>query len=438
MLKAVPRARTFASTSAARYPPKPNSKAALFAKNKKQAASEEDGASSGGSGNVLAEVTLPKPDLSELPTLHPESLNAKAVGEVKAFPAPALNAFKTLSIPGPIQREYSFTPRPASVVREATLKVTATLEKGKKGESKASRFVLVGGSGSGKTTLLLQAVSYAQSTDWVVLYLPSAAPLVNSSTPHLYSSSRALFDQPTLSASLLTNFASANAQAFKALKTAKEWTFGDKKVAKGKSLDELAKAAGGDEKLVTSVFEAVMEELAAQKDRPVLLAIDDAQPLFTTSAYVDPSYHAVETFSLAVPRLLLEFISGQRTFATGAVVLAPDSLSARASPAMTDFLASSPSPTSFSPAAASPLSSPYDRATASAYETYSAVLASGVQKLEIPERLSRKEAVGIVRLLKGWRGTRDAVDDQVFLERLVATDGNPREFSRTLRKTLAV
>ncbi|BGP15615.1 hypothetical protein JCM10213v2_003604 [Rhodosporidiobolus nylandii] len=430
LLRSASTARGFASTSRAQLPPKPNSKAALFARQKKQASQEEDGAAAAGTGNVLSEVTLPRPDLKDLEVMHPETLTKKAVGEVRAFPAPAMEAFKALSLPGNIQRELAFTSRPATVVREATLKVTQTLEAGKKGSSKESRFVLAGGSGSGKSTLLLQAVSYAQSTDWVVLYLPSAAPLVNSSTPHLYSQPRALFDQPALSASLLTKFAAANKAAFKALKTSKDWAFGDgaKRVAKGKSLEELAKAAGGDEKLVTSVFEAVMEELAAQNSRP----------LFATSHYVDPSYHAIETFSLVVPRLLLEFIGGARSFASGAVLLSPCSLSKNVSPAMADFLAAKDGGAPANQGREKVLESAYDRKTASSYEVYQEVLQSGVKKLEVPERLSRSEAVGIVKLLKGWRGTREAVDDKMFLERLVSTDGNPREFAKVLSQSLAV
>ncbi|GAA5843895.1 hypothetical protein JCM11251_003546, partial [Rhodosporidiobolus azoricus] len=171
--------------------------------------------------------------------------------------------------------------------------------------------------------------------------------------------------------------------------------------------------------------------------RPVLLAIDDAQPLFATSHYVDPSYHSVETFSLAIPRLLLEFVSGQRSFAQGSVLLSPCALSENASPAMTDFLSSSATSSAASSSAA-PLASPYDRKSASSYETYKAILDSGVQKLAVPERLSRQEAVGIVRLLKGWRGTREAIDDKMFLQRLVMTDGNPREFARSLVKTPAL
>ncbi|GAA5983046.1 hypothetical protein JCM11641_004705 [Rhodosporidiobolus odoratus] len=442
MLKTVSSARTFASTSAARLPPKPNS-AAMFARNKKQAQSEEDGASSGGAGNVLAEVTLPRPDLKELEEMHPESLTKKAVGQVKAFPGAAMEALKTLSLPGSIQRELAFTTRPATVVRNATLKMTQTLDAGKKGESRQSRYVLAGGSGSGKSTLMLQTVSYAQSTKWIVLYLPSAAPLVNSSTPHLYSSTRALFEQPALASSLLQKWSSANKSAFKALQTSKEWTFGEKKVAEGKSLEELVKA-GGDEKTVTSVFEAVMEELSAQNSRPVLLAVDSAQPLFSTSSYIDPTYTAIESFSLVIPRLLLDYISGARSFSTGAVLLSPDSLSANKSDALNDFLASSSSPASDASSPTSSVSrrkaleSAYDRSRSSSYAAYSEVLESGVKTIEVPERLSREEAVGVVRLIKGWRGTRDAVDDKMFLERLVSTDGNPREFARVLSKSLAV
>ncbi|MBZ6370985.1 MAG: hypothetical protein LBE44_03580 [Microbacterium hominis] len=71
--------------------------------------------------------------------------------------------------------------------------------------------------------------------------------------------------------------------------------------------------------------------------------------------------------------------------------------------------------------------------------------------------------MGIVDLVKGWRGAREgeseaplhqptlsthpltsfvlplaAVDDASFLERLVATDGNPRLFMRALSKNVAV
>ncbi|GAA5964387.1 hypothetical protein JCM3765_006399 [Sporobolomyces pararoseus] len=425
--------RSFSSTSTARLPPKQlSSKAALWARNKKQAAEGDDAASGSGSGSVLAEVTLPPPDLSRIETMHPESLTQGAVGKVKAFPPSTMEAFKTLSIPSSQQKEFSFSTKPATVVRQATLEIKKILDDSKKSSSKDSRHVLRGGAGTGKSTLMLQAISYAQASGYIVFYLPSATPLVNSSTPHIYSQPRALFDQPLLSSSLLTKLSAVNKAAFKELKISKEYTFtggaggAEKKLPAGKSLEELCKAAGGDEKIVTSVFEALIEELSTQTSRPVLLAIDDCQSLFATTRYVDPSYNAIESFSLVVPRMLLEFVSGQRQFATGSVLLSPCSLSPSQSPALSDFLSSK-------------TSSPYDQLSSSSYSTYSNVLQS-LQKFQVPARLTSKEAIGVVDLLKQIRGVRvqegKGLGDKEFLERLVGSDGNAREFVEGLRKSV--
>lgn len=117
----------------------------------------------------------------------------------------------------------------------------------------------------------MQAASYAHSNGWIVLYIPSATSLVDSSSPFTYSADRALFEQPNLAADFLQRFSTANKAAFKALKTAKAHKVGEREIAAGKSLEELAKAGGGDEKLTTAVFEAIMEELS-QQTKSVFLA----------------------------------------------------------------------------------------------------------------------------------------------------------------------
>lgn len=129
---------------------------------------------------------------------------------------------------------------------------------------------IAGKEGSGKTALLVQAASYAHSNGWVVLYIPSATSSVDSSSAFTYSTDRALFEQPNLAADFLQRFSAANKAAFKAIKTSKARKIGEKQVAAGKSLEELAKAGAGDEKLTTSVFEAVMEELEQQTEQVVL------------------------------------------------------------------------------------------------------------------------------------------------------------------------
>lgn len=148
---------------------------------------------------------------------------------------------------------------------------------------------------------------------------------------------------------------------------------------------------------------------------PVLLGVDDSQALFATSSYVDPTYEAIESFSLSVPRLLLEYISGAKAFVSislalktstanplstlqtnGSVMIAPSLLSTRKSPAMTRFLGTEKSTAS---SAYTPVGTSFD--------TYSEVL-SGLNQLAVPPRLERKEAVGVVRMLQGWRGIRES------------------------------
>lgn len=47
---------------------------------------------------------------------------------------------------------------------------------------------------------------------------------------------------------------------------------------------------------------------------PVLLAVDDVQALYCNSYYRDPQFQGIKPYHLSVPRLLLEYISGQRQF----------------------------------------------------------------------------------------------------------------------------
>lgn len=58
-----------------------------------------------GLGNVLSEFTLPPADFSHIPLFQPEALTASAVGQVQAFSPPTMAAFKSLTIPAPIQKE---------------------------------------------------------------------------------------------------------------------------------------------------------------------------------------------------------------------------------------------------------------------------------------------------------------------------------------------
>jgi small subunit ribosomal protein S29 len=47
---------------------------------------------------------------------------------------------------------------------------------------------------------------------------------------------------------------------------------------------------------------------------PVLLAIDDLQALYCETAYRDPRFAPIKSYHLSMPRLLLEFICGRKSF----------------------------------------------------------------------------------------------------------------------------
>lgn len=84
-------------------------------------------------------------------------------------------------------------------------------------------------------------------------------------------------------------------------------------------------------------------------------------------------------------------------------MLAPSSRYLASSPPLNDFLAAGNKENTLS----NPLPSVYDRAGVAEYSTYAQVLSSGIETFPLPARLSRKEAIGVVDLVKGWRGMRE-------------------------------
>lgn len=52
----------------------------------------------------------------------------------------------------------------------------------------------------------------------------------------------------------------------------------------------------------------------------MLFAVDDFQSLFSRSSYRDPHFKPIATYHLSLPRLILEFTSGRRSFTKGAFI----------------------------------------------------------------------------------------------------------------------
>lgn len=85
-----------------------------------------------------------------------------------------------------------------------------------------------------------------------------------------------------------------------------------KDVEAGQTLADLATRGTKEPEFAPRLLKVVLLELAAQKEVPVLLAIDSVQALYRPTKYRDASFNQLDSFALSVPRLLLEFTSGSK------------------------------------------------------------------------------------------------------------------------------
>lgn len=384
-------------------------------------------------GLVLKTTLAREPaDLTDLVQLYPvsrgfeitgpiltytqESVIPLNVGKASTFPRNTYDQLKTFGLPIRLEKELAIGS-PASVVRQATLDLVQTLEKSKGGSSKDARFILSGVKGSGKSTLLVQAVSYALESGWIVLYVPRAEKWVDSTAQFKYNAASQTFHQTETSAGLLSKLHSVNRDRLATITLPEALTFGEFKFAAGSNLDELVSAGSKEELIAVPVLEKVLELLGKQTKIPVLVAIDDVQTLFGTTAYRTPTYEPLEPYYLSAPRLFLDYLSNRKSFANGAIVTAPSYTRTKILPSDNFYKG-------------------FDIESRTAITEYTkfdehhlAHAKSGIKKIEIPFGLSGAEAVSMFELWtrKGW--VTNGADD-VFMGGFTAAAGNPLELAR--------
>jgi small subunit ribosomal protein S29 len=119
---------------------------------------------------------------------------------------------------------------------------------------------------------------------------------------------------------------------------------------------------------------------------PVLLAIDEAQALFMRSDYRSPQFDYLESYALSLPRLLLDYVSGRKSFNKGAILTAISLSTARHAPPK-DIYAAVPNLTK------APVITPYDNVNEHYVEA-----AKGLEVFNVGDRLDLQEARGILDL----------------------------------------
>ena len=96
-----------------------------------------------------------------------------------------------------------------------------------------------GRSGCGKSFLLLQAVQHCASQKWVVVYLPRAVSIVNSTTPYMYDIRTQTYLQPAFAFQTLQRMLTVNAEALGSIQLQEDLVLEKRRVPAGTSLADL-------------------------------------------------------------------------------------------------------------------------------------------------------------------------------------------------------
>ncbi|KAI9464801.1 mitochondrial ribosomal death-associated protein 3-domain-containing protein [Russula earlei] len=355
-------------------------------------------------------------DELDLPYFRAEDLTEGNLGKALAFPLPENDAVRVFGMPRNVLLDFRILSKAVSVVRDVTIKLVDRLQAASEESSERNRFVLSGSAGCGKSYLLIQGVEYAASAGWIVMYIPRAINLVNSSTPYSYDLRAQTYLQPVFAQRTLERFRSVNEHAISSLVTEDKVDLDDGlSLPQGTPLLKLIDVGLKDQTSAPTVLAALLEALGKQTKVPVLLAIDDFQALFTKTAYKTPQFQTVRAWHLSMPRLLLEYASGRKVFARGAVVgaLSLSDKTYSLSQELRHALGLQPW---LRP-------SPYLR-VAPEITTFT----RGVQVVKVPEELNVNEAATLFEVWNKNRSLHTPGNDELFLAKYTESGGNPRDF----------
>ncbi|EIM86567.1 uncharacterized protein STEHIDRAFT_147130 [Stereum hirsutum FP-91666 SS1] len=363
--------------------------------------------------------------LEGMPEFQPLALPESA-GKALAFPNPENHIIQTFGVPKNLVLEWRLLSKPVSVVRDMTLDLVQKLDAASSKSSEGNRFVLGGPKGSGKSLLLLQAVEYAAASNWLVLYIPRGIDLVNSSSNYVYDLRTQSYYQPNFAFQTLQRFKIVNAKLLEGLKVHRDVEIERHETVKGGvPLAELIEVGVQDKTVAPTVLEAMLECLGAQTELPVLVAVDDFQALFCKSAYRDPLYGSLRAWHLSMPRLLLEYASGRRTFARGAFVGAISSTS--------NTYALTPEVRYALGFQQDLQPSPYIKVPEEVK-----IYTKGIKALDVPEKLSVSEAAALFEVWMKNKTLHTNPTDELFMTKYTESSGNARDFVwRGLLATLA-
>ncbi|EJD07363.1 uncharacterized protein FOMMEDRAFT_16060 [Fomitiporia mediterranea MF3/22] len=321
---------------------------------------------------------------------------------------------KTFGLPRNVLVDFRLLSAPCSVSRRTTQSIARRLDLAAKGSSLNDRLVMTGPAGCGKSYLMLQTVSYALANEWIVMYIPRAHKLVDSSTTYFYDARTQTYLQPTASNQILQRFLNVNKKIIDQMKVTKEVVFERRaSVPVGEPLLSLFAIAASEQHLAPMILSVVLEELGKQEKFPVLLAVDEFQSLYCKTEYRNQHYEHIKSYHLSLPRLVMEYASGKRVFNRGAVLGA-------VSQSLTQY--------PFTPELQTALErdksiDPYTKLIPGMVE-----YAQGLKALRVPDKLEYAEAAAMFEIWMKDRALHSDAYDELFLSKYSESSGNARDF----------
>ena len=282
------------------------------------------------------------------------------------------------------------------------------------------------------STLLLQSFSYALESSWVVIYIPRTINLVDSSSPYSYNPSLQTYLQPAIARSMLEKILSINEDLLAKISTPDGAITLDRgtKIETGTKLtDVIREGLKSSATAVASqqVLETVLRTLVQQRNVPVLMAIDGAQALFSSSLYRDADYKQLQSYELAVPRLLQACLrkTGSGSFGgiQRGIVLSALSLQHKEWPI----------PDEMNSAMQLDFVEPYARLDNVMQQV---IRDCQFEKLDLGAGLTRAEAISLFDLARQQGGLWNTANDELLMTKLVESGGNLGTFDRSLRSSI--
>ncbi|KAI8582119.1 hypothetical protein K450DRAFT_229100 [Umbelopsis ramanniana AG] len=397
------RTSSLALAKAAKQQPKATKS---FKQKTKTTAESAAAVSAAGKNNELFYKSAPIINMNEF---LPELITDDALNKVFALPEDVTTSLEVFKYPKFLEKEFNLLNKASLVARQSSLDLVNKIDNATSASSESTRIILTGELGSGRSAVLLQAVSFALSRKWLVIYIPTASVYTNGSSSYAPIQGSNQFEQPALASSLLQKIKNVNDHILKEILLTKDYHIDRHSALKGTSLSKLLDIGIKDQYTAQKVFEVLLEE-AGNTSTPTLLAVDEINALYTKTAYHDTDSQVLDAHRLRLPRTILDYFAGNKQFKAGAVV-----------GAMSDHLTNIKS---FGLEVALGLQVPD---AYSQLPTETIALAKGVERLDI-KPYTDAEAKTVLDYYHMAQVVFEEPSEMLLKKKMVTSNGNPRKF----------